>query len=100
MKIVCATCGNEKDSRCTVKKNQGVHVNKRRDCNLYLLAPEKIKMRQVLDSVYVPPNQREEFKKIYKQEEKRRKEAHSGVSTNVAHPLTGDLSRFRSTANR
>jgi len=103
MKIVCATCSNEKERRCTVKKNQGIHPNKRRNCALYILASEKIKMKQVLDSVYIPYEQREEFKKMYKQEEKKRKEAlkeQRKTGIDVVHPMTGDLSRFRSTANR
>ena len=95
-KIVCATCKNEKDSFCTTKKI-GIHLNKRRDCDKYLMEEAKIKPKHLLQTVKVPYAEKEALKQQYKQALKQHREAAKlGVSvpTDPSHPLTGDLSRF------
>lgn len=98
MKITCATCANEKDKICKVKKI-GVAVNKRRNCDKYELEPTKVKEKQILKTIKMGYAEKEALRKQYKEELRRIKEqAKSGIPVDSAHPLTGDLSRFTSTA--
>jgi len=98
-KITCATCANEKDRICIIKKNK-VSVNKKRRCNKYILAPEKVKAKQILKSVRMSYQEKEALRKEYKEQLKLIKQAarNGQPVQNSRHPLTGDLSRFVSTA--
>lgn len=101
-KITCATCTNEKDKICTVKKI-GVALNKRRNCDEYVLAPEKVKEKQIIKTTRLSYAEREALRKEYKEQLKQLKSAMKGgklpadSQVNAKHPLTGDLSRFSST---
>lgn len=98
MKIVCATCSHEQNKFCEVKKI-GVAINKRRNCDKYNLEPSKVKEKQILKTIKMGYAEKEALRKQYKEELKRIKtEAKAGRSIDPAHPLTGDLSRFTSTA--
>lgn len=92
MKITCATCANEIDSRCIVKKST-VALNKRRNCDKYVLETSKVKEKQIIKSVKMGYAEREALRAEYKRQLKLAKQ---GVDP--AHPMTGDLSRFTSTA--
>lgn len=102
-KVTCATCANEKDKKCVVKKAT-VAMNKRRKCDSYVLEATKIKARQVLKTVKMGYKEKEALRREYKAQLKQLKAAtKEGYMTtgpqsgNSQHPLTGDLSRFTST---
>ena len=98
MKITCATCVNEDNKFCTVKKI-GVAINKRRNCDKYDLNPMKVKEKQIIKTIKMGYKEREALRKQYKEELRLAKEQlRSGRTADPAHPLTGDLSRFTSTA--
>ena len=104
-KITCAICINEEDKACTVKKNVKVAVNKRRRCGQFVLEPTKVKAKQILKTTRLTFQEKEALRQHYKEELKRYKKAvkeeQSGKvpnSVSPQHPLTGDLSRFTSTA--
>ena len=100
-KVTCATCANEENRKCLVKKNT-VALNKRRRCDIFVLEPTKVKAKQILKTVKMGYKEKEALKKEYKEQISRLKEeAKMGRQPrNMAHPLTGDLSRFTSTAGK
>lgn len=101
-KITCATCYHEKDRFCREKKI-GVSINKRRNCSEYFLEYSKVKEKQVIKTVKMSYKKKEELKRRYKEQLKQLKQngpADPGTRTaDPMHPLTGDLSRFVSTAS-
>ncbi len=100
-KITCATCLNEDSKKCTVKKGTPtIHPNKRRQCGLYVLEPTKVKAKQIIKTVRMGYSEREALRAEYKKQLKQLKRDSVKVQAprNVQHPLTGDLSRFTSTA--
>lgn len=102
-KITCSICKNEEKKFCTVKKSS-VAPNKRRHCDKFIFEPAKVKEKQILKTVRLTYREKEALRKYYKEELKRYKQAEKeGIldqvpQTSSAHPLTGDLSRFVSTA--
>lgn len=100
-KITCATCVNEQDKRCVVKKDN-VALNKRRNCDKYVLEPLKVKAKQILKTTRLSYREKEALRQRYKKELKEVKAAaKQGYNQqNAKHPLTGDLSKFTSTAGR
>jgi hypothetical protein len=99
-KIVCAMCRNEINKFCKVKKI-GIHLNKRRDCDKFILEPSKVKEKQILQTIKVSYAEREEAKRGIKAALKHAKEQlKNNQSVIEQHPLTGDLSRFVSTATK
>lgn len=100
-KITCATCANEENKRCIVKKSR-VALNKRRNCDKYVLEATKVKAKQILKTVRMSHVEKEALRNEYKQQLKQfRADAKSGgFQQNSKHPMTGDLSRFSSTAGK
>ena len=118
MKIRCANCKNQINSFCKVKKS-GVSINKGRTCEAYIFDEAKVKIKHELPTTFRSDwvHKRKELKKLLKQqqkedEQKRQEDLVKQVATkppeylrvsgtgDPAHPLTGDLSRFVSTASR
>lgn len=97
-KITCATCANEQNKICIVKKDS-VALNKRRNCDEYILEPDKVKVKQILKTTRLSYREKEAIRRRYRKELKRAK-ALANTPQNANHPLTGDLSRFTSTARR
>jgi hypothetical protein len=105
-KITCATCANESKGFCLAKKNNPyVAINKRRRCNKYILDPSKIKEKHIIKTVKMGYREKEALRKEYKERLKQLKSmgidnnsSVKGNSGDPKHPLTGDLSRFTSTA--
>ena len=101
MKVRCAACVNEKDKICMLKKI-GVKINKPRVCESFSLVEGKAKTRMTLPSVKFGYAEQQEAKRMRK--ERKEEQAKPTVSstrnttTTSAHPLTGDLSRFVSSA--
>ena len=100
-KITCATCVNEDKKKCLIKKSS-VALNKRRRCDYYELQPTKIKEKQILKTVRMSYQDKESLRREYKEQLKQFKEAakQHNYSGDPKHPLTGDLSRFTSTAGK
>jgi hypothetical protein len=103
-KVTCSICKNEEGKICRAKKI-GVHINKRRDCNKFILAEDKVGPVHLVKTIKMPYAEKEEMKRRYKEElkhrreiEKNTKEAGLDPASINMHPLTGDLSRFTSTA--
>ena len=108
-KIKCNVCSNEENGFCTVKKAK-MHINKKRKCESYIYESSKLKIKQKIPSIRVPytdlqSEKREakkrlkELKELISNESKDNTVQQSGaIKTNDRYPLTGDLSRFTTTA--
>jgi len=100
MKITCATCLNEENRYCTIKKVT-IALNKRRNCDKYILEATKVKEKQVLKTIKVSYQEREAIRKEYKEQLRSLRAAAKQGNIephNMKHPLTGNLDRFTSTA--
>lgn len=97
MKVRCATCSNVKTNTCAIKK-VGVKVNKPRLCEQFSFDISKVKEHRTIESIKFGYAEQQEAKRL-RREEKRRQEALNSVPVSTAHPLTGDLSRFTTTAS-
>ena len=98
-KVTCATCANEEGKKCLIKKSS-VSLNKGRRCDKYILEPSKVKAKQIIKSVKMGYKEKEVLRREYKEQLKQFKAQakQHGLSNSPKHPLTGDLSRFTSTA--
>jgi hypothetical protein len=101
MKTKCKTCSNENKGKCSIKHTT-VNVNKNRKCNYYELEPDKVKIKEILPSR--PATEDEMFKQkpkgVKSRKVARMKSKEINMNTNEQHPMTGDLSRFKSSATR
>ena len=113
-KVKCRVCANEEKGVCKIKKI-GIKLNKDRLCNAYIYDEKKMKAKQTIPSIYVSYADREEARKKGKLERAEvRKMAQEKPADKAArnlglipqrtvdqkHPLTGDLSRFVSSATK
>jgi len=100
-KVVCAVCANEEGKKCLVKKST-VALNKKRRCIQFVLEPSKVKEKQILKTVKMGHAEKEALRREYKEQLKQFKAQakQHGLTNNPKHPLTGDLSRFTSTAGK
>lgn len=113
----CRVCGNEKNGICTIKKI-GVAINKSRMCKSYVYDEGKLKVKQEIPVIKISYKDKQEHKIRLKEELKvLKKSMENSVSqdttintpventesyinrSNSKYPLTGDLSRFLTTAN-
>jgi len=102
-KITCATCVAEFKSKCNAKKGRpSVALNKRRRCDKYKLEPSKVKERHIMKTIKMGYKEKEAVRKEYKEQLKLAKAAakQGRAPQNINHPMTGDLSRFTSTAGK
>ena len=127
VKVKCSVCGNELDSFCKIKKTR-INKNKSRKCEAYIYDESKLKAKESLNTVRVSYKEQQENKRRFKEEmrEVRRmlkEQPHNQTARdlglvkpdqgtiitpgdprfvmpngNPSHPLTGDLSRFTTTA--
>lgn len=98
MKVRCVSCLHENNNICSLKKI-GVKVNKPRICNEYVLVKEKQKSRAVLPSTKFGYAEQQEAKR--QRREANRVPLYREVPEfhgTTANPITGDLSRFITTA--
>ncbi len=122
-KVKCNVCGNMKNHICTVK-NIGVAINKPRICEEYLYDKDKLKVKYAVSTIKIGYEDQQKYKQNLKRELKVLKNSmgkdtaqinsNSNESktpsledykayartTDTKHPLTGDLSRFLTTANK
>jgi hypothetical protein len=126
-KVRCNICANEVGRFCNIKKIK-VKPNKARNCEAYIYDEAKIKTKQEIPTIRVGYRQQEENRRRMKAELKRLKEEmkknpNQGTARDLGlmnpeeggiimpgdanfsmphsdpkHPLTGDLSRFTTTA--
>jgi len=104
-KVVCALCRFENNRKC-IKKNAKVKINKSRICQFYEEDENKLNVMKAKQDVARPmATRRPDYywdAARMKEERRKAKEAEmrrqSAVSGDPKHPLTGDLSRFKSTA--
>jgi len=100
-KITCSTCRAEFKNKCNAKKGRpSVSLNKRRRCDKYVLEPSKVKERHIMKTIKMGYKEKEAIRKEYKEQLKLAKDAvkQGRAPQNSNHPLTGDLTRFTSTA--
>jgi len=126
-KVKCKACQNEDSGRCVVKK-VSVATNKARKCEAFLLAEDKVKAREPIHTERIGYVKQRELKAKAKADRKALWEAmragpgnatakNLGLDTddsviiqpgdprfnvpsgNSKHPLTGDLSKFSTTAD-
>jgi len=111
MKVRCGVCSNEKVGFCSIKKTR-IKPNKSRKCTAYVYDESKVKTRQSIPSIKFGYNEHREQKQLMKEERNALKVAKKQLSLdstfdeqsaadfagNQKHPLTGDLSRFTTTA--
>ncbi len=91
-KVKCMVCEHEDDSFCSIKKCK-IKVNKSRTCNIFEFTSEKVRIKRAIPSIRV------EAADYLKKTTKKRREDMS-LARNSQHPLTGDLSRFTTTASK
>ena len=89
-KVRCSFCLNEKDGFCSVKKVK-VKGNKPRLCEGYIFEESKVKPKKPVNVTRVPAGRAVDKNRVL------RELAQSG---DPKHPLTGDLSRFTTTAGK
>lgn len=129
MKVRCNLCANEIGGVCKIKKI-GVSVNKSRICEAFVRDDAKLKAKSEINTIRVSFRDREQEKQRRKEEMKILREMvkrgqNQGTAkdlglipeesriiqpgdprfvlpgaSNVKYPLTGDLSRFTTTANQ
>ena len=117
-KIKCNVCSNENNGFCTIKKVK-VHINKKRKCDSYVYDASKFKVKQKIPSVRIGYVEQQNDRRKSKEKLKELKKLMNtkpgqGTAQNlglvdfdsqsdhakVKHPLTGDLSRFTTTATK
>ena len=119
-KIICQVCFNQTDGFCSFKKTK-IKLKKKRLCGKFRQDMSKIKIKRPIDTIRRPDwfwdrdERRKEYKKQLKelQELQAKKEQQDkkiivdnkdiqiiNPVKNAEHPLTGDLSRFSSTASK
>lgn len=111
-KVRCAVCEAQYNGFCTIKRVT-VSLNKSRHCDKYKHDQQKVKVKQVLPTIRLSHTEKELQKQMRKAELKelrerikRQADIESGKITesriykpsgNEKYPLTGDLSRFKTT---
>lgn len=107
-KVTCNSCLYQTNSFCDFKKHK-VRIKKRRVCDKFKRDNNKITFKQPIPTVRRPDWywNKEERKKILKKmlqdAQNQMIEQAQGQNiemVNMKHPLTGDLSRFKTTAEK
>ncbi len=115
-KVKCNVCINAKNHICLIK-NIGVSINKPRICEDFLFDKDKLKVKHNVSTIKMGYEDQQKYKQNLKRELKVLKNSMGKDTTQVnptsvedyksytrttdiKHPLTGDLSRFLTTANK
>ena len=91
-KVRCCFCSNEKDGLCRVKKVK-VKANKPRLCKGFIFDEAKVKAKEPVRVIRMPYTMKTSTNA-------QRTAAALAPTGNAKHPLTGDLSRFTTTAGK
>jgi Fe-S-cluster containining protein len=108
-KVICGSCSNELNSYCKIKKCK-IKPNKKRVCEHFELDVGKVKVKGVPDFIKRPDyfwddklkkQMRREHRKRIEEEALKRIEdlKEENEEKDLKHPLTGDLSKFKTTAS-
>jgi len=119
MKVVCSLCEFEEKGLCVKKKRTKVSLKKKRQCKLYAQSEAKVQtlVDKRLNAKPIPTTFRPEWwhdrrayinklKALDKEQRRRDEELDENVPVkrmpieSVKHPLTGDLSKFKSTVGK
>lgn len=108
-KVICAVCVNQTVGFCSFKKTK-VKLKKRRVCDKFKKDSTKISFKQPIpttrraDWFWLDRTGRKKLLKEMLAEAQKQKAAQSSAEVaptgNAQHPLTGDLSRFTTTATK
>lgn len=108
-KVSCSVCESYYNKFCTTKRVM-VSANKKRSCDKFVYDKNKTKTGVPIPTTRITFKEKEMLKNEHKEELKIMKEKFKdGVkikpenivrTTNEKHPLTGDLSRFTTTARK
>lgn len=109
-KVKCGVCANEHGGICSIKR-VGVKTNKSRLCEAYIYDERKLKTKQEVTTIKFGYKEQQEEKKKRKEEVDNIKQQYNSnhrakidmikqSNPNSKYPLTGDLSRFITTATR
>jgi len=99
-KVMCSVCINYISGLCSIKK-VGVKAKKKRVCNKYNHDESKIHQKQSIPSIKRPSwfwLTRSEKKKLIKEHLEQTKKIKTDTN-DLKHPITGDLSKFITTAS-
>ena len=104
MKVICSHCDNcnNEDNYCTVKK-ASVSLNKKRKCGLYKFNEDKVKSKKEIPSQKVPSwnlkssLRKQEIEKLEKLKAELARQEQMQQTQSSDYPLTGDLSKFKTT---
>ena len=105
--VKCELCFFEKNRMCTVKKSS-VNIHKNRHCDVYEESVDKIEMKELWKERHnpVPITTRPDWywdDKLLKKIRRNMKNEEENINNKTVvpdlnHPISGDLSRFTSTA--
>ena len=107
-KVICQSCLNQTNGFCSFKKSK-VKLKKKRVCDKFKLDSSKVKTKTEIPTTKRPDWfwDREQRRKLYKEELRKLQERieRDEIQTvnpvrDAKHPLTGDLSRFTTTATK
>lgn len=110
-KVICQVCAHQTDGFCALKKTR-VKLKKKRLCDKFKQDTSKIKIKKNIPTVKRPDWfwDREERRRLYKEELRKYNEVLNNREKNEAqtvnttkdskYPLTGDLSRFKTTVSK
>lgn len=114
-KVSCAICEAQYNRFCTTKRVT-VALNKKRLCDKFIYDESKVKNRVPIPTTRITFAEKEILRDEYKEELKELKKrieektkadgqvsispAFNPSTTNIKHPITGDLSRFTTTGSK
>jgi hypothetical protein len=112
-RVRCAVCKNQTNGFCVVKKVK-IALNKRRKCDKFKIDPTRVRLKETPKAIRGIPKElykdlKSEYRKSLKEEAVRKelekkqqanKYADAIRTGNEKFPLTGDLSRFTSSAGK
>jgi len=113
-KVSCSMCINYDNGKC-LEKNVSVAPNKKRHCDLFIIDTNKINKKSSIPTIRgqhqsvakkLRYEARKEMKKMIIEAERDKRNLEDSRkymgarSYNEKHPLTGDLSKFTTTANQ
>lgn len=108
-KVTCGICTHETNSYCGKKKCK-IKPNKRRQCDIFELDTSRVKIKQPIESIKRPDFFWDEKLKKQMRRDMRKKMAGEMIKQveestinksegDIKHPLTGDLSKFKTTSS-
>jgi len=104
-KVICGICLNQTGGFCSFKKTK-VKLKKRRVCDKFKKDVEKVGFKQPIpttrrpDWFWMSKKERKELLQSMLAEAQKKAAQNQVAPVSTGHPLTGDLSRFTTTATK